>query len=142
MITNTTQPLPGIYLNSIFNEEDSPDAEMLVVQPDADVDVSSTTSNGDYASYGEYADYGNAAQYAPHSSEVAKAIEQGFAKYVPSETRNHSQSKPKQKARLSSQQSANDHGFSHKFHAFYEGADRPTAHTQTQNPTAPSLQEI
>ena len=82
MITNTTQPLPGIYLNPIFNEEDSPDAEMLVVQPDADVDASSTTSNGDYASYGEYADYGNAAQYAPHSNEVAKAVGQGFAKYV------------------------------------------------------------
>ena len=70
MTTNTSQSLPGIYLNPIFNEDDSPEAEII-----------STTSNGDYASYGDYADYGNAAQYAPHSSEVAKAIEQGFAKY-------------------------------------------------------------
>ena len=54
---------------------------------------------------------------------------QRFVPYVPSDSHNHFQSKPEQKACLSSQQSANDHGFSHKFCAFCEGADRLTAHT-------------
>ena len=71
MITNTSQPLPGVYLNPTFGEEDSPDAEII-----------STASIGDYALYGEYAEYGDVAQYAPHANEVNKAIGEGFAKYV------------------------------------------------------------
>ena len=44
---------------------------------------------------------------------------QRYFLYCPSETRNQSQSKLEQKARLSSQPSANDHGFSHKLCAFF-----------------------
>ena len=34
---------------------------------------------------------------------------------------------------MSSQQSANDHGFLHKFHAFHKGVNRPTTYTPTQD---------